>query len=163
MKLDLFLSKLKQNCDEVIYLCALQMLKKKYNIDKDDISEDEICSFFINYNNYDKFLNDYANVIYNQFKSSNDEVYVNLCNYFNQKSDNKYLFEYRLKRLSNQDPKRYLNIEDPEMRNAAILRAENKIKIIEESDYYKNNADLGRNEINKLKAEIDLVKRAVGL
>ncbi|XOB60676.1 hypothetical protein ACMC56_08660 [Campylobacterota bacterium DY0563] len=159
-----FLDDLKNNTSEIVYLCASHMLKKQFNIEKDEIEHFKIVNFFIDYNNYDKYLNDYANVIYNKYESSNNEVFVSLCKYLNENPDNIYLYKYRLKRVINQDPKKYLAIEDSEMRNGAISRVEDKIKVIEESEYYKNNLEiLDLSEINSLKKDIDLVKRAVGL
>ncbi|WP_321315619.1 hypothetical protein [Halarcobacter sp.] len=159
-----FLNDLKDNSDEIVYLCAFHMLNKQFDIESDELKSLEIINFFIDYNNYDKYLNDYANVIYNKYESSNNEVFESLCNYFNENPDNKYLYKYRLKRVINQDPKKYLTIEDSEMRNNAIFRVEDKIKVIEESEYYKSNLEtLDKSKIDDLKKDIVLVKRAVGL
>lgn len=163
MKLKEFLSKLERTESKIVHFSATHMLEKLYNIQEDSLNETQLKEFFIDYNNYDRYLNDYANTIYNQFMSSNDEIYETLCNYFNEDSDNKYLFEYRLKRVINQDPTKYLNIEDIEMRNAAIYRVEDKINIIKESKYYKENPDLANQHIKKLEKSIDMVKKAVGI
>lgn len=163
MKIIDFLSNLTNKENELIFLCAKHMLNKNFNIEEDELSEDELKEFFINYNNYDKYLNDYANIIYKRYESSNNEIYETLCNFFNENSDNRYLFEYRLKRVSNQDPKLYLSIEDSDMRDAAIYRVENKIKTIEESKFYKENPSFAKDEIQRLKDTINLVKKAVGI
>ncbi|XPV70039.1 MAG: hypothetical protein ACNI25_05565 [Halarcobacter sp.] len=163
MKLSQFLTNLEKRESKIVHFSAIHMLEKVYNIKEDSINEDKLKEFFIDYNNYDKYLNDYANVIYNQFMSSNDEIYEALCKYFDEDSDNKYLFEYRLKRLINQDPTKYLSIEDTEMRNAAIYRLEEKIETIKESKYYKQNEQIVNEYIQKLEKSIDLVKKAVGI
>jgi hypothetical protein len=163
MKLADFLSTLQKDEKEVIYLCAKHMLKKRYDIQEEALEEHQIKEFFIDYNNYDKYLNDYANIIYKRYESSNDEIYEYLCTYFNENSDNRHLFEYRLKRVINQNPKKYLAIEDFEMRNAAISRLEKRVQIIEESDFFKKNSSLGKKEIDEIKNQINLVKKAVGV
>lgn len=162
MKLANFLSILHKDEREIVYLCAKHMLEKKHDIQKDELEENQIKEFFIDYNNYDRYLNDYANIIYKKYESSNDEIYEFLCIYFNENIDNRYLFEYRLKRVINQDPKKYLSIEDFEMRDAAINRLEKRVQIIEESDFFKKNSSLGKKEIDNLKNQINLVKKAVG-
>ena len=49
------------------------------------------------------------------------------------------------------------------MRDAAIYTVESKIKTIEESRFYKNNQEIGKKEINKLKRSLAIVKKAVQL
>jgi hypothetical protein len=161
MKLTLFLEQLENNVPKIVYFCATHMLQKNYNIQDDDVKEEEIKTFFTHYNCYQTHLNDYAGVIYNKYDSSIDEVYESLCLYFNETPDNKSLFEYRLTRVINQDPSKYLNISDPEMRNAAILRAEDKISVIENSHYYLLNKKEAQAQISALKQSLDLIKRAV--
>lgn len=163
MKLSDFLKEIEEKQMQIVYLCVSHILKKQYNIENDNVDYDILKEFFVNYSNYDRYLNDYANTIYNRYESSNDEIYEAMCNYFNESSDNKYLFEYRLKRVENQDPTKYLSIEDEDMRNAAIYRVEDKIKTIKDSLYYKDNADVANEHIEKLEKKIDLIKKAVGL
>lgn len=163
MKIELYLKNIEEKLPKIVYFCAIHMLKKVYNTEEDSIKEDELKDFFINYNNYEKLLNDYANVIYNRFESSKEEVYESLCEYFNEESDNKYLFLHRLKRISNQEPTKYLNFEDHDMRDAAILRVYDKIDTIEASKYYKEHKNLASKELDKLKKSLDLVKRAIGM
>ncbi|RXJ70250.1 hypothetical protein CRV08_01400 [Halarcobacter ebronensis] len=162
MNIEEFLNKLQDNCDEIVYLCAKHMINKKFN-NLADVQEIELKEFFIDYSNYDTYLNDYASVIYNRYESSKEEIYDSLCKYFNEESDNRFLFEYRLKRVINQDPKKYLFIEDEEMRNAAIYRVESKINIIENSKFYRANEKLAIDEISELKRVIALVKKTVGI
>ena len=163
MKLTLFLEQLENSVPKIVHFCATRMLQKNYDIQEDDVKEEEIKRFFTHYTGYQTYLNDYAGVIYNQYDSSIDEVYESLCLYFNETPDNKSLFEYRLSRVINQDPSKYLNINDPEMRNAAILRAEDKINVIENSHYYLLNKNETQAQISELKQSLNLVKRAVSI
>lgn len=163
MKIKDFLDKCEEELPKIVHFCAIHMLEKKYNIKEDSIEKGELKDFLINYGNYEVLLNDYANVIYRQFESSKEEVYEEICNYLNESSDNKYLFEHRLKRISNQEPTKYLSIEDVEMRDAAILRVDDKIEIIEASLYYREHEELASKEVEALKKSLSMVKRAVGM
>lgn len=163
MKISLFLEQLEKEVPKIAHFCALHMLQKNYDIQNDSLDERELKSFFTNYCVYQKYLNDYAGIIYNKFDSSIDEVYETLCQYFNENPDNKSLFEFRLTRIANQDPTKYLNISEPEMRSAAILRVEDKISVIENSQYYKDNTVEAKVQIDALRQSLDLVKRALGI
>lgn len=162
MKLSHFLEDLEKKVPKIAHFCAVHMLEKIYNLENDSLHETEIKAFFINYSYYQKYLNDYAGIIYNKFDSSIDEVYELLCTNFNENPDNQSLFEYRLIRIANQEPSQYLRIEDPEMRNLAITRLEDKIKLIESSLYYKNNQTQAKESLESLKQALNLVKKAVG-
>jgi len=162
MKIADFLLTIKDQ-KEVVYLCAKHMLEKKYNFQDSDISFEELKSFFINYNNYNKYLNDFVNTIYKKFESSNDEVYKQLCDFFGEQSDNKYLFEFRLKRVKNQDPVKYLSLDDIEMKKSVINKLENRIKIIEESDFYRKNDSSLKDELIEIKNKVMLVKKAIDI
>lgn len=163
MKINEFLENIEKSCSQISYFCSTHMLKKNFDIEKESLDIEKLKEFFINYDNYDKFLNDYAGVIYKKFESSIDEVYNEICNYLEENPDNKYLFSHRLKRISNQNPIKYLNIEDEELREAAIYRLENKINTIEESFYYQENKELAYKDIEKLKKSLQMVKTAAGV
>lgn len=163
MKLTLFLEELENNIPKIAHFCAIHMLEKKYDLENVSLERNELKIFFTDYSLYQKYLNDYAGIIYNKFDSSIDEVYAILCQYFNENPDNRSLFEYRLTRIENQEPSKYLAISDPEMRNAAIARLEDKINIIENSEYYSNNKDDADKKLSTLKQALSLVKRAVGI
>lgn len=160
MKIKEFLDNIENNCSKIAYFCSIHMLKKKFDIEKESLEEDKLKEFFADYDNYDKFLNDYAGVIYKKFESSNDEVYNEICKFLDINPDNKYLFAHRLKRISNQNPLKYLNIEDEELREAAIYRLEKKVNEIESSLYYKENEELAIKEIEKIKKSLQMVKTA---
>lgn len=163
MKISEFLKSIEKSCSQIAYFCSIHMLKKNFDIESESLEKNDLKEFFINYNNYDKFLNDYAGVIYKKFESSIDEIYNEICKFLEENPDNKYLFSHRLKRISNQNPIKYLNIEDEELREAAICRLEDKINTIEESSYYKENKELAFNDIEKLKKSIQMVKTAAGI
>ena len=163
MKIKEFLGNIESNCSKIAYFCSIHMLEKNYDLEKDDLEIDSLKEFFINYNNYEKFLNDYAGVIYKKFESSNDEIYNEICNYLGENPDNKYLFDHRIKRISNQNPLKYLNIEDDELKISAINRLEEKINTIENSFYYKENKELFFKEIDKVKKSLQMVKTVVGI
>jgi len=163
MKIKEFLINIENSCSKIAYFCVIHMFEKEFDIEKDSLEEKEIKEFLINYNNYDKFLNDYAGVIYKKFESSNDEVYNEICKFLSVNPDNKYLFSHRLKRISNQNPMKYLNIEDEELRESAICRLEDKIHTIESSLYYKENKEVAFKEIEKIKKSIKVVKTAAGV
>lgn len=162
MKIKEFLNNIENNCSKIAFFCSIHMLKKNFDIEKDSVAKDELKEFFINYDNYDKLLNDYAGVIYKKFESSIDEVFNEICKFLDENPDNKYLFLHRLKRISNQNPIKYLSIEDEDLQKAAISRLENKINTIENSLYYKENKELAFKDIEKLKKSIQMVKTAVG-
>lgn len=162
MRIDFFLEKIDKKLPKISYLCAFRMLQKVYTLE-DEIDITVLKEFFIDYNNYEKLLNDYAHIIYKQYESSTEIIYKSLCEYFNEESDNKYLFSYRLNRIINQDPKIYLNFEDIEMRNAAISRVYDKISLIKNSKYYKKNPTLGAKELEELQKSLTLVKRALSI
>ena len=58
---------------------------------------------------------------------------------------------------------KYLNIEDEDLREAAISRLEDKVNTIESSLYYKENKKLAFKEIDKIKKSIEVVKTAAGV
>lgn len=163
MKLSLFLENLEKDVPKIVHFCAIHMLEKDFSVEKDSLKESQIKEFFTDYNHYEKYLNDCAGIIYNKFDSSIDEIYTLLCQYFNENPDNLSLFEYRLSKIGNQDPKHYLSMEDTELRNNAIARLENKINIIENSFYYNHSQHHAKETIQTLKQSLSLVKKAVGI
>lgn len=164
MNLENFLIDLKSSCSKISYLCIKHMFNKKFDLNnQNDIEDIEIKEFLINFDNYDKLLNDFANIIYNRFESSKEEIFMEICKYLNEDYDNKYFFEYKLTRVLNQDPFKYLNMDDKEMQEAAIERVYDKLEDIENSKYYQNNKGLAQKDIDKLKKSLEMVKMAVGI
>ncbi len=145
------LKDIQKNYSQITYICLEHFQNKKLNINKE---------FLLNYSNYDKYLNDIAHIIYNQYESSLDEVYKEVCNYFNEEYDNKYLYEYRLKRLINQEPKLYLQL-DRDIAKNALKKLDNRINLIYNSTYYKNNKEKINKDLSELINELNLVKKVL--
>ncbi|WP_428022905.1 hypothetical protein [Arcobacter sp.] len=163
MKIKELLENIKAECTTITYFCSIHMLEKNFDIENDTSNKENIKEFFINYENYEKYLNDYAGVIYKKFESSIDNVYNEICLFFGENPDNKYLFSHRIKRVLNQNPMKYLDIENEDLRDNAIYKIEEKISIIEKSFYYKENKQLAYKELEKLKKSINMVKVAAGI
>ncbi|AXH15027.1 hypothetical protein CP985_01890 [Malaciobacter mytili LMG 24559] len=148
------LNEIEKNYSKITYLCLEHFKNKK-------LLSNNIKEFLLNYSNYDRYLNDMANIIYNQYESSIDEVYKEVCNYFNEEYDNKYLYEYRLKRVINQDPKVYLQLDEDIGKNA-LKKLEDRINLIYQSTYYKKNKEKINKDLFELVNELKLVQKALG-
>ncbi|MFV0561556.1 hypothetical protein [Malaciobacter mytili] len=148
------LNEIEKNYSKITYLCLEHFKNKK-------LLSNNIKEFLLNYSNYDRYLNDMANIIYNQYESNIDEVYKEVCNYFNEEYDNKYLYEYRLKRVINQDPKVYLQLDEDIGKNA-LKKLEDRINLIYQSTYYKKNKEKINKDLFELVNELKLVQKALG-
>ena len=163
MKLSVFLEEIKKNQEEVVYYCCNHVLSKKYNINEDSVDNDVLKDLFVNYDNFTKSLNDSAGIIYKKYESELNDVYKTICNSFNEDFDNAYLYNYRLARVVNQEPRQFLDIEDKDTQETVIQKFEDKINAILESKYYKENKDkLSQNLIIPQKT-LELVKSAAGI
>ena len=163
MKLSNFLEDIKKNQNEVVYYCCNHLLSKKYNINEDSVEEEVLKELFVNYDNFTKALNDSAGIIYKKYEAELNDVYKVICDLFNEDADNQYLFDYRLARVTNQEPRQFLEIEDKDTQQTVIQKFEDKINAILESKYYKNNEDkLSQNLIIPQKT-LELVKSAAGI
>ena len=110
MKLSVFLEEIKKNQEEVVYYCCNHVLSKKYNINEDSVDNDVLKDLFVNYDNFTKSLNDSAGIIYKKYESELNDVYKTICKAFNEDDDNAYLYNYRLARIVNQEPRQFLDI-----------------------------------------------------
>jgi len=163
MKLSNFLEDIKKNQNEVVYYCCNHLLSKKYDISKDSIDDEMLKELFVNYDNFTKALNDSAGIIYKKYEAELNDVYKIICDLFNEDHDNAYLFDYRLARVANQDPRQFLDIEDKDTQETVIQKFEDKINAILESKYYKENQDkLSQNLIIPQKT-LELIKSAAGI
>jgi hypothetical protein len=163
MKLSVFLEEIKKNQEEVVYYCCNHMLSKKYNINEDSIDNDTLKDLFVNYDNFTRALNDSAGIIYKKYQAELNDVYKTMCKSFNEDFDNIYLYNYRLARVSNQEPRQFLDIEDKDTQETVIQKFEDKINAILESKYYKENEDkLSANLIIPQKT-LELIKSAAGI
>ena len=162
MKLSVFLEDIKKNQEEVVYYCCNHVLSKKYNINEDSVDSDVLKNLFVNYDNFTKALNDSAGIIYKRYEAELNDVYKTICNSFNEDFDNAYLYNYRLARIVNQEPRQFLDIEDRDTQETVIQKFEDKINAILESKYYKENEDkLSANLIIPQKT-LELIKSAAG-
>ncbi|UTJ05170.1 hypothetical protein [Arcobacter roscoffensis] len=163
MKLSEFLADIKNTEKEVVYYCCKHLLSKKYNVEEDSLDEETLKSLFVDYDNFTRALNDSAGTIYRKYEAELNDVYQTICNRFNEDFDNRSLFEYRLARVSNQEPRQFLDIEDRDTQETVIQKYEDKINIILESKYYKENEDKLSNDLVIPQKTLDLIKSAAGL
>lgn len=163
MKLSVFLEDIRKNQEEVVYYCCNHMLSKKYNVIEDSLDNDTLKNLFINYDNFTKSLNDSAGIIYKKYESELNNVYESICKIFNEDFDNVYLYNYRLVRVVNQEPKQFLDIEDKDTQETVIQKFEDKINAILESKYYKKNENKLASDLSIPKKTLELVKSAAGI
>lgn len=163
MKLSVFLEDIKKNQEEVVYYCCNHVLSKKYNINEDSVDNDTLKNLFINYDNFTKALNDSAGIIYKKYQSELNDVYKTMCKSFNEDFDNAYLYDYRLARVVNQEPRQFLDIEDKDTQETVIQKFEDKINVILESKYYKENEDKLSQSLILPQKTLELIKSAAGI
>ena len=163
MKLSIFLEDIKRNQEEVVYYCCNHILSKKFDISNDTIENEVLKDLFINYDNFTKALNDSAGIIYKRYETELDNVYKTICKVFNEEFDNAYVFNYRMARIVNQEPRQFLDIEDKDTQETVIQKFEDKINAILESTYYKENeVKLSQNLIIPQKT-LELIKSAASI
>ena len=162
MKLSVFLEDIKKNQEEVVYYCCNHVLSKKYNINEDSVDSDVLKNLFVNYDNFTKALNDSAGIIYKRYEAELNDVYKTICNSFNEDFDNAYLYNYRLARVVNQEPRQFLDIEDRDTQETVIQKFEDKINAILESKYYKENEDKLSSNLIIPQKTLELIKSAAG-
>ncbi|QKF67138.1 hypothetical protein AVENP_1589 [Arcobacter venerupis] len=163
MKLSDFLANIKNNQNEVVYYCCNHLLSKKYDVNNDSVDEDILKELFINYNNFTKALNDSAGIIYKKYETELDNVYKTMCNLFDEEYDNVYLFNYRLARIVNQEPRQFLDIEDKDTQETVIQKFEDKISTVLESKYYKENQDKLSQDLIIPQKTLEVIKSAAGI
>jgi len=163
MKLLEFLEDIKQTQDEVVYYCCNHVLSKKYNIEEDSLEEQSLKELFVDYENFNKALNDSAGVIYRKYEAELDDVYKAICEKFGVDFDNKSLFNFRLARVNAQEAKQFLDIEDKDTQETVVQKFEDKINIILESKYYNENKDELEKELVIPQKTLELIKSAAGL
>ena len=163
MKISEFLENIKNEEQEVVYYCCNHLLAKKYDVENDSLTQEQIKDLFIDYANFNKLLNDSAGTIYRKYEAELNDVYKTICEKFDEDADNKSVFDFRLARVINQEPKQFLDIEDKDTQETVIQKFEDKINIILESKYYKSNEnDLSKDMILPQRT-LELIKSAAGL
>ena len=162
MKLSMFLEDIKRNQEEVVYYCCNHILSKKFDISNDSAESEVLKDLFVNYDNFTKALNDSAGIIYKKYETELDNVYKIICKVFNEEFDNAYVFNYRMARIVNQEPRQFLDIEDKDTQETVIQKFEDKINAVLESKYYKENeVKLSQNLIIPQKT-LELIKSDAG-
>ena len=163
MKLSMFLEDIKRNQEEVVYYCCNHILSKKFDISNDSAESEVLKDLFVNYDNFTKALNDSAGIIYKKYETELDNVYKIICKVFNEEFDNAYVFNYRMARIVNQEPRQFLDIEDKDTQKTVIQKFEDKINAVLESKYYKENkVKLSQNLIIPQKT-LELIKSAASI
>ena len=160
MKLSSFLENIKDNENEVVHYCCNHLLSKKFDVENDSINDDELKELFVDYNHFSKLLNDSAGIIYKKYEADLNDVYKTICNIFKEEHDNKYLFDFRLARVVNQEPSQFLNIEDKDTQETVIQKFEDKINTILESKYYNDNKNELSNDLIIPQRTLELIKSA---
>jgi len=163
MKISEFLANIKETEQEVVYYCCNHLLKKKFDVENDSLTDEQIKELFLNYNTFNTLLNDSAGIIYRKYEAELNDVYQAICKRFNEDSDNKSLFDFRLARVSNQEPRQFLDIEDKDTQETVIQKFEDKINIILDSKYYNSNKDKLSNDLIIPQKTLELIKSAAGI
>ena len=163
MKLSVFLEDIKQNQESVVYYCCNHLLSKKFDVTKDDVEDDVLKNMFVNYDNFAKALNDSAGIIYKKYEAELEDVYKKICELFNAEHDNAHLFNYRLARVVNQEPKQFLDIQDKDTQQTVVQKFEDKINTILQSKYYKENETSLPKELIIPQRTLELIKSVAGL
>lgn len=162
MKLSTFLEEIKNNQEEVVYYCCNHILSKKFNLNEDSLENKDLKELFVNYDNFTKALNDSAGVIYRKYEAELDNIYKSVCKMFDEEYDNAYLYNYRLARVINQEPRQFLDIEDKDTQQTVIQKFEDKINAILTSKYYKDNEDKLSQNLIIPQRTLELIKSAAG-
>lgn len=160
MKISEFLNNLKANEPEVVHYCCNHLLSKKFDVENDSLTQDEIKELLLDYSNFNKYLNDSAGAIYRKYEAELSDVYEAICKTFDAEADNKSVFDFRFARVINQEPKQFLDIEDKDTQETVIEKFQDKINIILESKYYKNNEDSLSKEMILPQRTLELIKSA---
>ncbi len=155
-----FLDDIKQNCSDILYLSSKHMLDKVYS-EHETIKEESNIEFFSNYKNYHIYLNDYAGTIYSKYASSINKLYIEMCNHLNIDVDNKYTLDHTVIKLEKQTPQLLLGLTDEDIQKQTILHFDEKLIAIGSSTHYNENIHEFKPRIDKLKANISLVKNAL--
>jgi len=160
MNKEIFLTNIKENCSEILYISTVHMLNKILKEDEDIISL-KLKEFFGNYKNYHIYLNDFAGTIYSKYTSSIDNIYIEMCNFLDIDIDNKYTLEHTIIKLEKQTPTLLLSLTDCDIQKQTILNFDEKLYAISQSRYYNDNKQEFESRIVKLEQNIALVKNAL--
>jgi hypothetical protein len=138
-------------------------LDKLYDVDNDEIEQETLIELFSNYSQFQKYLNDFAGVIYRRYMSSIEEVYGELCNYLNIDDNNHYMFEFDLAKLEAQTPAKIMQIENDDLKYLTIEKQESKLQKLLDTHYYQEHQKELQPRIDKIAANFALLKKALQL
>jgi uncharacterized coiled-coil DUF342 family protein len=162
MKKEEFIKEIEDNCSEILHISVKHMLDKLYEQNV-TLDEDANKEFFSNYRNFHLYLNDFAGTIYSKYASSVDNLYIEMCNYLKIDIDNKYTLEHTIMKLEKQSPSVIMSLENEDIQMQTIDNFEDKLVAIAHSTHYNENLDEFKSRVDKLKANISLVKNALQL
>ncbi|MEA3315240.1 MAG: hypothetical protein U9Q30_05235 [Campylobacterota bacterium] len=158
-----FLEQIKSNnSSDILYLCCEHMLNKIYK-DDEKFENDTINSFFSNYKNYHRYLNDFAGTIYNRYGSHINSIYIQMCDYLKIEVDNKYTLEHVIIKLEKQTPELLISLTNEDIQQQTIIHFDEKLEDIENSIYYTKNKNEFKERVDKLYKNIAFVKRALNI
>lgn len=157
-----FEEEIKSNCSDILYLCIIHIFEKKYK-EQQQIDHKELIDFLSNYQNFNRFLNDYAGTIYNRYGSHVNILYVELCNYLNIEVDNQYTLEHYIMKLEKQTPQLLLGLTDEEIQLQTIEHFDEKLINIRNSKHFLDNSNKFEQRVQTLEQNIALVKNALGI
>jgi len=161
LKID-FQEEIKNSCSEILYLCIIHIFEKKYK-DQESIDEKELKDFLSDYQNFHRYLNDYAGTIYNRYGSHINILYVELCNYLKIEVDNQYTLEHYIMKLEKQTPQLLLGLTNEDIQLQTIEHFDEKLVDIRNSKHFLENIDKFEPRVQKLEQNIALVKNALNI
>ncbi|MCI0500796.1 MAG: hypothetical protein L0Y61_03485 [Epsilonproteobacteria bacterium] len=162
LKINDLLNEIKENCTEIAYLSMIHLYGKLYDLNENiEIDKEEFLEIIKNYSLFFRYLNDYAGTIYKRYNSSIEIIYIELCSYYGLELDNEYRFEHILRKLEKQTPQLLMSLVDDDIQRQTVENFEEKLSLIKNSGYYKNNHIRLSTKIDKLEKNIALVKKAL--
>lgn len=156
-----FLSNLSSlTTEEVVILSVSHMLGKKFDKDTRYLQSDFV-DFLSDYTNYTKYLNDFMSVVCKQYNTDTDSIYEFVCDVLDVESDNKSLFDFRLKRLLFNTPQRVLSIVNDDIKEHNLEHMEEEFNILIASRYYLSNKLDYQSEISNIIQNIEIIKQNI--
>lgn len=164
LNIQIFLDEIKNNCNEITYLCAHHILFKIYDAeDVNEYNKEILIDHLKNYPELMRYLNDYAGTIYRRYDSSVEEVYTTLADYFGFQLDNEYTIAHVIKKLERQTPALLMSLTDEDIQKQTIENYLEKLSHIKQSNYYSENLNELEEKVNKLEKNIEFVRRTLNI
>jgi len=161
-KITEFLDEIGDNCSYIVFMSVRHILNKVYDdIENAEVqNKDELISIIEDYSFVLRYLNDFAGTIYRKYDTTIDAIYLELCDFYNLSTDNKYTYEHIVKKLQKQTPVLLMSLADEDIKIQTIENFCEKLDEIKSSKYYLANIDTLSPSINELQKNIDFVKMA---